>query len=104
MITRNEKTQIIGVIVYGLAFAVFPFWPSRHLLAGLICLSFGDGFSGFGAVVSKKLHIPVQDSSKTIVGTVIFIVAATSGMILYGFKPARAVLTALCCALIERVF
>ena len=104
MITRNEKTQIIGVIIYGIAFAVFPFWPSRHLLAGLICLALGDGFSGYGALVSKKLRIPVQPDSKTITGTVIFVLAAACGMVCYGFGLAQSVVTALCCALVERVF
>lgn len=104
MITRNEKTQIVGVIIYGLAFAVFPFWPSRHLLAGLICLALGDGFSGYGALVSRKLRIPVTPDSKTIAGTTMFVLTATCGMTCYGFGLAQSALTALACALVERKF
>lgn len=104
MITRNEKTQIIGVIIYGLAFTIFPFWPSRHLLAGLVCLALGDGFSGYGALISRKLHISVPPNSKTIAGTTIFVLAAACGMVCYGFGLTQSVLTALCCALVERFF
>eukprot|EP01031_Cornospumella_fuschlensis_P025875 gene25875-31249_t len=89
----DKRELLVGPLLYGLIFvaASLLFWKSARAVITLFILCFGDGFAEIGGRQWGSKNKWRHNKSKSIAGSISFVIAASLSILLYYFLMGRGV-------------
>lgn len=86
---------MLGVVIYGIIFSLYPLVHHIALKYAFLCLAFGDGLAPFANIHKKP--------GKTWEGSFICFIASLTALILNGCQHKNAVIYAFVCSAVELI-